>query len=111
MTLASSAAGPIQVVMAADRNYLLPLAAATASLAAAHPHGDVHLHIVATGLDSRDRHRVEEGAPSLEITWLAPPTVELEALPLRNPRLTRTTLVRLYLPDLYGGHSVFPFVV
>lgn len=90
---------PMQVVVAADAKFLMPLAVTLRSLATAHKPGEVAVTVLHDGLRACDRARVEWGLSELRLTWLQVP---LEGLAdAHHPHfLTRATLFRLLLPEL-----------
>ena len=90
---------PLQVAVAANANFLMPLAVALRSLALAHRPGEVAVTVLHEGLRGSDRDRVESGLSGLQLTWLKVPLERLEDA--RYPAiLSRASLFRLLLPEV-----------
>src|SRR6476646_3461033 len=90
--------GPIQVALAADAGVLRPLAATLASLAQAHPPGELVVSVIHDGLAEADRAQVERGlAERLDVNWIRVPLEELAGTQV-TLGLTRATLFRVLLP-------------
>lgn len=92
-------AAPVQVAVAADAEFLVPLAVMLRSLELAHRHGEVAVTVLHDGLCDTQRARVERGLSGLDVTWLQ---VRLEDLDGAHfpPLLSRATLFRLLLPEV-----------
>lgn len=88
---------PIQVAVAADGDFLVPLAVMLKSLELAHRPGELAVTILHDGLRDADRARVELGLSGLDVTWLEVPLEDLRGAHF-PPCLSRATLFRLLLP-------------
>src|SRR3954451_16469893 len=85
---------PMQVVVAADAEFLMPLAVTLTSLALAHEPDEVVVTVLHEGLLERDRNRVERGLTGLDVRWLHVPLEQLSGAH-HTSCLTRATLFRL----------------
>jgi lipopolysaccharide biosynthesis glycosyltransferase len=91
---------PIQVAVAADRHFLMPLAVVLASLSLTHEPGDVVVWVLHDGLRAPDRDQVVRGLDArLDVRWLRVPAADLKGVH-HMPALTHATLFRLLLPSL-----------
>jgi lipopolysaccharide biosynthesis glycosyltransferase len=97
--VAQSRPGPIQVALATDARFVIPLAVTLASLSQAHEPGDLSVAVVHDGISRRDMTRIEESvAGGATIRWLPLDTTVLTGA--HHPDfLTRATLFRLLLPE------------
>lgn len=90
---------PVQVAVAANAAFLMPLAVMLRTIDSAHEPGGVAVTVIHDGLPATDRERVAEGLSGLELTWLHAPLEKLQGA--RYPTiLTRASLFRLLLPEL-----------
>jgi lipopolysaccharide biosynthesis glycosyltransferase len=88
----------IQVAMAADREFVLPLAVALTSLALAHRPGDVAVTVLHDGISSSEIERIERPVHGrLEISWRQVNPEEVAGAHFSTP-LTSASLFRLLLP-------------
>lgn len=90
----------IQVAMAADRGFVLPLAVALTSLALAHEPGELAVTVLHDGLAEHDLEQIERSvAGRFEVCWRQVATDELDGVHYYE-ELSRATLFRLQLPKL-----------
>lgn len=61
---------PLDVLMASDPSYVMPLGVAIASISQHHSPGRVRVHVLSDGISGSDRGRVEASAPGVEVRWI-----------------------------------------
>lgn len=90
----------ITVVLAADRNFRMPLAVVLASLEAHHDQGELEVVVLADGFTGRDRALLEAGASSLSCRWVdMSGQSALASAQVEQRRYTKATLARLLVTD------------
>lgn len=92
----------LEVAMAADENYAMPLAATMASiLSSLAPTAALRLHIVDGGIQPQTRERLLRSwnDPRLEIVWLEPDLSRTAGCPVSG-HVNRTAYARLLLPSI-----------
>lgn len=91
----------ITVVLAADRNFRIPIAVVLASLRAHHTPDEIRVVILADGFTDRDRRLVTQSAPELDCRWLAVNEMAaLDGARVEQRRYTKATLARLLIAEL-----------
>ena len=102
-------ANTIQVVLAADANYVMPLTVAMCSAAVnCDRNRRLVFNVFQQGIDSRLRKKVEDSLnrtsfPDARVNWLSAPLERVVGLDTGHPRITSSGLVRLLIPDLVPG--------
>jgi len=103
---ASDSTNSIQVVLACDANYVMPLAVAMCSAATNCDRSrNLTFNVFQDGIDSALREKVERslrqtGFPNARINWMKAPIERVANVKMVNKWLTPMTLVRLLIPDL-----------
>lgn len=96
----------IPVVLASDRNYVMPLAVAVCSTAAnCDSRRTLVFSVIQSGIDHEDRALVERSLngirfPSARIEWIDVPVRRLAGLKLAHRYTTALTYARLLIPEL-----------
>lgn len=88
----------IHVALAADADFVMPLAVALNSLALAHSPDELQVTVMHDGISNSDMARVERGpAAQISVDWQLVDTAELSGAH-HTGTLSRATLFRLLLP-------------
>jgi lipopolysaccharide biosynthesis glycosyltransferase len=96
--VSGGSADVVQVAMAADREFVLPLAVALTSLALAHQPGDLAVTVLHDGLSETDLERVERRLSGrLDICWRQVAPDDVAGAHFSTP-LSSASLFRLLLP-------------
>ena len=96
----------IQVVVAADNNYVMPLAVTVCSAAVnAAPERRLAFNVVHDGITAENRTRVNQSLARVRITnasieWIQAPLSKFKDLRITHHWITPLTFVRLLVPDL-----------
>jgi lipopolysaccharide biosynthesis glycosyltransferase len=103
----SSTASAINVAMAIDDRYAMPMAIAVRSLLRSlEPGWSVQLWIVNDGIQIENIRKCMESWKgfSIQVNWLVPPSIQIATLPV-TASLPIATYYRLFLPDLIPSVS------
>jgi lipopolysaccharide biosynthesis glycosyltransferase len=91
---------PVQVALAADAAFAMPLAVTLTSLALTHRRNELAITVLHDGLSKSDVARVEEGPPAeLDLSWRRVEPAEVAGAHFCT-FLTRASLFRLLLPQI-----------
>lgn len=102
----ASGGQPIQIVLAADDNYAMPLAVAMCSAVANVAAGSrIAFSVVHNGISDENRARIARSVGSVAraeftINWLDAPLAVFSDLKITHPWISSLTFVRLLVPNL-----------